>query len=73
MLLCIIGEFHEFLSKNLSLTRPKNIVGESFIVSKHLGCRKILCNRVEGGYYDSPSVYFLSHFPEKLRRGPFSV
>ena len=48
-LLCIIGEFHEFLSKNFSLTRPKNIVGERFVVSKHLGCRKILCERVEGG------------------------
>ena len=46
--LCIIGEFHDFRSKNFSLTRPKKIVGERFVVSKLLGYRKLLCKRVEG-------------------------
>ena len=48
-LLCIIGEFHEILSKVFRLTRPKNILGERFVVSKHLGCPTNLCKRVEVG------------------------
>ena len=36
-ILCIILEFHDFRPKNFSLTGPKNIVGERFVVSKHLG------------------------------------
>ena len=47
-ILCIMGEFHDFRSKIFSLTRPKNIVGERFVVSKHLWYRKPLCKRVEG-------------------------
>ena len=72
-LLCKIGDFLEFRSKKFSLTSPKNIVGEFLFCFKASRVSEIFMQKGGGGYYDSPSVYFLSQFPEKLRRGPFPV
>ena len=69
-LLCKIGDFHELRSKKFSLTSPKNIVGEFFVVSKHLGCRKYLCKRVEGGITILRRFIFCLNFLKKFVGDP---
>ena len=60
--------YHDFPSKIFSLTVRKKLVWEPFGASENLGYRKILC--IWGVLRFSVGNFFLSHFTEKLPRGP---
>ena len=54
------GEVNDFPWINFGLTGPKNIVGERFVVSKHLGYYKKRFKRVEGGFTILRRLFFVS-------------
>ena len=62
------NRYHDSPLKNFCLTVPKNFIEEPFCVSKNIFYPKMLGMR-GGGYHAFPSVLFLSHSTEKLRRG----
>ena len=59
-------EYHDFLSKILCLTVPKNIVGEPFSVSLFSGIQKFYASE---GYVTIFRRIFLTHSTETFRRG----
>ena len=64
-------EYHNFLSKFLCLTVPKNIVGEPFSVSLFSGIQKSYASE---GYVTIFRRNFLTHSAEKFRWvEPFSA
>ena len=66
---------HEFLTKVLSLTVPKDFIGEPFCVSQDFWYRKMLWMRWRGGmeYHNFPSKFSGLIVPEYLVEEPFSV
>ena len=57
-----------FCVENFCLTVPKNFVGDPFCVSKKFLFRKFSCIGGGGGHHGF-AENFLSHRPEKLRKG----
>ncbi len=66
---------HDFSSKMLSLTVPKNFVGEPFCVSQNFWDRKTLWMRWKGGmeYHNFFSNFFCLIVPNYFVEEPFRV
>ena len=70
--LCTKEEVNDFPWINFGLTGPKNIVGNASLFQSISDIRKNYSKGWRGVLRFSVG-YFLSHFPEKLRTGHFSV
>ena len=70
-ILCLRGEYHDFLPKKICPTVPKNFVEEPICVSEIFGYRKILCFREL--CHDSLSKIFCLTVPKNFVGESFSA
>ena len=63
-ILCLRGQYYDFVPESCCLTVPKKFVGEPFCVSENFWYRKVLC--IGGGNQGLEN--FLSHRTEKIRK-----
>ena len=68
----LIGEYHDFLSKNCCSTVQKNLVWELFCLLESFWFRNILWIRRWGDYHDFASNFFVSE-PKNFEAEPFTL